>query len=180
MDADQFDQFSRSTADKLQKKKQRKEKQQRSRDNQRIQHQPSSEDQANRSQRPSGVGAKIVSFFGEVAVLLFLVGVVALVGSVLYNVAVPPNSRGCGSYNYEIGVCMDSYEATQDALEAENFRIDEALDHIEERDQQRSGRDLDCSDFPSRRAAQAALNSNPRDPNFLDADHDGIACEPYP
>jgi Excalibur calcium-binding domain len=39
-----------------------------------------------------------------------------------------------------------------------------------------------CSDFPSQAAAQANLRANPSDPNHLDANHNGIACEvlPYP
>jgi hypothetical protein len=40
--------------------------------------------------------------------------------------------------------------------------------------------DLDCKDFPSQAAAQANLNANPSDPNHLDADHDGKACEAFP
>ncbi len=38
-------------------------------------------------------------------------------------------------------------------------------------------RDLDCSDFRSQKAAQAVLDRNPRDPNNLDPDNDGVACE---
>lgn len=37
--------------------------------------------------------------------------------------------------------------------------------------------DLDCSDFTSQSQAQAVYNSNPSDPNRLDRDGDGIACE---
>ena len=37
--------------------------------------------------------------------------------------------------------------------------------------------DLNCSDFPSQAAAQAELRRDPSDPNRLDADRDGIACE---
>ena len=37
--------------------------------------------------------------------------------------------------------------------------------------------DLDCVDFATQEAAQANLNANPSDPNNLDADDDGIACE---
>ena len=36
---------------------------------------------------------------------------------------------------------------------------------------------LNCSDFVSQAAAQANLRANPSDPNRLDADNDGIACE---
>ncbi|HTR74956.1 MAG TPA: excalibur calcium-binding domain-containing protein [Solirubrobacterales bacterium] len=47
-----------------------------------------------------------------------------------------------------------------------------------------SGRgDKDCSDFPSQRAAQIFFlkHGGPRyDPDRLDADHDGIACEDNP
>ncbi|HEX3737756.1 MAG TPA: excalibur calcium-binding domain-containing protein [Solirubrobacterales bacterium] len=44
-------------------------------------------------------------------------------------------------------------------------------------------RDKDCSDFPSQRAAQFFFleHGGPRyDPDRLDADHDGIACEDNP
>lgn len=34
-----------------------------------------------------------------------------------------------------------------------------------------------CSDFPSQAAAQRELRSDPSDPNRLDTDRDGIACE---
>lgn len=37
--------------------------------------------------------------------------------------------------------------------------------------------DLDCDDFATRADAQAELDSNPSDPNNLDADDDGEACE---
>ena len=41
--------------------------------------------------------------------------------------------------------------------------------------------DVNCSDFSSQAAAQAAYeNSGPGDPNGLDADGDGIACETNP
>ncbi len=37
--------------------------------------------------------------------------------------------------------------------------------------------DMDCADFASQAEAQAALDADPSDPNGLDADDDGIACE---
>jgi excalibur calcium-binding domain-containing protein len=37
--------------------------------------------------------------------------------------------------------------------------------------------DQDCSDFPSQAAAQAHLRADPQDPDGLDSDSDGIACE---
>jgi len=47
-----------------------------------------------------------------------------------------------------------------------------------------SGRsDKDCADFPSQKAAQIYFlkHGGPRyDPDRLDADHDGIACESLP
>ena len=42
------------------------------------------------------------------------------------------------------------------------------------------GADLDCSDFASQAQAQAELASDPSDPNGLDADSDGRACEASP
>lgn len=37
--------------------------------------------------------------------------------------------------------------------------------------------DRDCPDFSSRAEAQAVLDADPSDPERLDADHDGVACE---
>ena len=37
--------------------------------------------------------------------------------------------------------------------------------------------DLDCGDFASQAEAQAVLVADPSDPNGLDADNDGVACE---
>jgi hypothetical protein len=40
--------------------------------------------------------------------------------------------------------------------------------------------DLDCSDFATQAEAQAAYNQDPSDPNGLDRDNDGVACESLP
>lgn len=40
-----------------------------------------------------------------------------------------------------------------------------------------SSGDLDCSDFATQQEAQSVLNADPSDPNGLDAEGDGIACE---
>lgn len=40
--------------------------------------------------------------------------------------------------------------------------------------------DLNCSDFKYQEEAQAVLDATPGDPNHLDSDHDGIACESLP
>ncbi|MHA6792034.1 excalibur calcium-binding domain-containing protein [Pseudonocardia bannensis] len=40
-------------------------------------------------------------------------------------------------------------------------------------------RDRDCPDFASQADAQAALEADPSDPERLDADDDGIACESH-
>ena len=37
--------------------------------------------------------------------------------------------------------------------------------------------DLDCANFVTQAEAQAAYDADPSDPNGLDADSDGIACE---
>ncbi|MGZ8749390.1 MAG: hypothetical protein ACXWYP_00785 [Pseudonocardia sp.] len=42
-----------------------------------------------------------------------------------------------------------------------------------------SGDDRDCADFASQADAEAALTSEPSDPDNLDADDDGIACEQH-
>ena len=38
---------------------------------------------------------------------------------------------------------------------------------------------LNCDDFSSQEEAQAVLDSDPSDPNVLDGDNDGIACEDF-
>jgi hypothetical protein len=40
--------------------------------------------------------------------------------------------------------------------------------------------DRNCSDFSTQADAQSVLDADPSDPNHLDADHDGIACENLP
>lgn len=42
-----------------------------------------------------------------------------------------------------------------------------------------SAADLDCADFPNQAAAQANLEANPSDPNGLDANDNGQACEDF-
>lgn len=42
---------------------------------------------------------------------------------------------------------------------------------------QAQSNDLDCADFSTQAEAQANLEANPSDPNNLDADDDGEACE---
>jgi hypothetical protein len=39
--------------------------------------------------------------------------------------------------------------------------------------------ELDCADFATREEAQAELDADPSDPNDLDADDDGEACEEF-
>jgi hypothetical protein len=40
--------------------------------------------------------------------------------------------------------------------------------------------DLDCRDFATQEEAQAVYDADPSDPNGLDRDNDGIACETLP
>jgi Excalibur calcium-binding domain len=40
--------------------------------------------------------------------------------------------------------------------------------------------DVDCDDFEYQEDAQAVLEEDPDDPNRLDADNDGVACEELP
>src|SRR5699024_3483590 len=43
-----------------------------------------------------------------------------------------------------------------------------------------TGGDLDCKDFATQEEAQAVLDADSSDPNGLDADNDGRACESLP
>jgi len=40
--------------------------------------------------------------------------------------------------------------------------------------------DLNCSDFSTQAQAQAVYDQDPSDPNRLDTDNDGVACEALP
>ena len=40
--------------------------------------------------------------------------------------------------------------------------------------------DLDCANFQTQAQAQAVYDQNPSDPNGLDRDKDGVACEALP
>ncbi len=42
-----------------------------------------------------------------------------------------------------------------------------------------TGGDLDCADFATQAEAQAELQAHPGDPNNLDRDNDGVACETH-
>src|SRR5215204_1520547 len=42
------------------------------------------------------------------------------------------------------------------------------------------GGDLDCADFGSQEDAQTVYDQDPSDPNGLDGDGDGVACEELP
>jgi hypothetical protein len=39
--------------------------------------------------------------------------------------------------------------------------------------------DVDCADFPTQAQAQAVLVADPSDPNGLDGNHNGTACEDH-
>src|SRR5215210_943423 len=45
---------------------------------------------------------------------------------------------------------------------------------------QQYGGDLDCADFATQEDAQAVLDADPSDPNGLDSEGDGVACEGLP
>lgn len=45
---------------------------------------------------------------------------------------------------------------------------------------QASASDLNCSDFTTQTQAQAVLNADRSDPNHLDANGNGVACESLP
>lgn len=54
---------------------------------------------------------------------------------------------------------------------------DPARDETPVETAQEPGGDLDCEDFATQQQAQAVYDQNPADPNNLDADDDGLACE---
>ena len=80
--------------------------------------------------------------------------------------ATAPGDPGEGSL-----VCFDSQEEADIYSETGEIPGDEPLSVTGEQG------DLDCIDFATQEEAQATYNADPSDPNGLDADGDGVACE---
>jgi hypothetical protein len=74
----------------------------------------------------------------------------------------------------------DSGEDSEDSDEQEGADEDEQNGQDEESDDSGSSDDLNCEDFDTQEEAQAVLDDDSSDPNNLDADSDGIACESLP
>lgn len=72
-------------------------------------------------------------------------------------------------------------DAENDGVACETFDYPEGTprDETPVTGAQQPGGDLDCPDFASQAEAQAVYNQDPTDPNGLDADNDGEACEEF-
>jgi competence protein ComEC len=57
---------------------------------------------------------------------------------------------------------------------------EEHTEPVQEPEPAPSGGDLNCSDFAIQEEAQAVLDSDASDPNYLDGEGDGVACESLP
>lgn len=110
------------------------------------------------------------------AVLLILAGVAAgLVSFLLVTLAQPEGP----TKTEEILQPITTEETTQPTPQDTRPTTQEALPKTEETTQllTPSADVLDCGDFVSQADAQANLAANPSDPNNLDPDLNGIACE---
>lgn len=98
----------------------------------------------------------------------------------------------CLDWDETLGYCQFS---RQDAEQAEQGYVDYVTRNVNEERRQdyieyidnpanhggkyagQSGNRYNCDDLSSQAAAQAILESDRSDPNNLDRDHDGVACE---
>lgn len=130
-----------------------------------------------REEVPGGADmAAIKNALGNIVIVIVYLGLASLVTMVIVG-ALQNSGRGqqiaredCVEWNYDTDHCMDAIlkQRRQDMIRQGTRTVGAFT--IE----------LDCSDFILRSEAQKELDRDPTDPHFLDADHDGIACEPPP
>ena len=107
-----------------------------------------------------------------------------LVGALVFLVASPVMAQDgdldCADFDSqaEAQAELESDPTDPNNLDADNDGIAcEAFDYGDDGGSGGGTGDLDCADFATQEEAQAELESAPSDPNGLDADNDGIACE---
>lgn len=118
--------------------------------------------------------------------LAALCGIVLLVASP----ALAQDDLNCDDFGSqaEAQAELRSDPSDPNGLDAENDGVacettpydDPARDETPVTPAQSPGGDLDCEDFGSQEEAQAEFDADPSDPNGLNADGDGQACEEFP
>lgn len=120
---------------------------------------------------------------------LYLAALSMLVVALTANVAFAQDDLNCDDFDSQAEAQQTLREDPSDpnGLDAENDGVAcEVTDYPNpERDEVpvegsvSPGGDLDCEDFATQQEAQAVFNQDTSDPNGLDADNDGLACEDF-
>lgn len=121
--------------------------------------------------------------------LLYLAALSMLVVALTANVAFAQDDLDCDDFDSqaEAQQTLRADPSDPNGLDAENDGVacettpydNPARDEVPVQGAVSPGGDLDCEDFASQQEAQAAYNQDTSDPNGLDADDDGLACEDF-
>jgi hypothetical protein len=112
-----------------------------------------------------------------------------LVVALTANVAIAQDDLDCGDFNSqaEAQQTLRADPSDPNGLDAENDGVacevteypNPARDEAPVQASVSPTGDLDCEDFATQQEAQAVFNQDTSDPNGLDADNDGLACEDF-
>jgi LPXTG-motif cell wall-anchored protein len=118
---------------------------------------------------------------------LYLMALSMLVVAMTASVAVAQDDLNCGDFDSQAAAQQNLRDNPSDpnGLDAENDGVacettsydNPARDEVAVQGSVSPTGDLDCEDFATQEEAQAEFNQDPSDPNGLDADNDGLACE---
>lgn len=119
----------------------------------------------------------VIGCLGLLVVAVFIIA--KAVGSYGdYRAESATERAGCEDWRGRYDDCDQPIEEVRaEVNDARNEALDEQYRANQTR---RAYGDLDCRDFSRQREAQAVLNNDRSDPNHLDDDGDGVACERLP
>lgn len=119
--------------------------------------------------------------------LLYLMALSMLVVAMTSNAATAQDDLNCDDFDSQAEAQQtlrqdpsdpNGLDAESDGVACETEDYDNpARDETPVTAAQEPGGDLDCEDFATQEQAQATFNQDTSDPNNLDADNDGLACE---
>lgn len=120
--------------------------------------------------------------------LLYLAALSMLVAAMTANVAVAQDDLDCADFGSQAEAQQvlrqdpsdpNNLDGEDDGVACETFGYPEgaATDLVPVQPAVSPTGDLDCEDFATQEEAQAVYNQDPSDPNNLDRDNDGLACE---
>lgn len=121
--------------------------------------------------------------------LLYLAALSMLVAALTANVAFAQDTLNCDDFDSQAEAQAELRADPSDpnGLDAENDGVacettpydNPERDEVPVQGSVSPSGDLDCPDFNSQQEAQAVYNQDTSDPNGLDADNDGLACEDF-